>query len=293
MSKLDELSPLRYPGSKRKFTPQLINILSYNCYNPDVIIEPFVGGGSVFLYLLSHGICKYAIISDKDEFIYSFWKVLFNYSNYLIDYIKNVKVDLDNFYFYKNVLLNSKKYGLKKKAEACIFLNRTSFSGIVTPTSGPIGGKQQKSKYKIDCRFNRQSIIDKIEYISTFKNKIKIYNMDWENAFKESKILLENLYKKKIKPLYYLDPPFYNKADKLYRVYFEKNDHNSLKNYLNKLNSKWILSYDYAKEIILLYKNHLSDSISIKMPYTVNSNGQRENKELIISNFNLPNGNSK
>ena len=47
-----------------------------------------------------------------------------------------------------------------KCAYKAIFLNRTTFSGIFK--SGPIGGKDQISKYPIDCRYNAIKIKKKI-----------------------------------------------------------------------------------------------------------------------------------
>ena len=50
----NDFSPLRYPGSKQKIAKYIEIILSYNALNPDVIVEPFVGGGSICLYFLFH-----------------------------------------------------------------------------------------------------------------------------------------------------------------------------------------------------------------------------------------------
>jgi DNA adenine methylase len=59
------------------------------------------------------------------------------------------------------ILVDFKKY-LEKGATArysgfelglaFLFFNRTNYSGIIN--AGPIGGKRQLSKYKMQCRFN-------------------------------------------------------------------------------------------------------------------------------------------
>ena len=51
---------------------------------------------------------------------------------------------------------------------ATFFLNRTNYSGVIT--GGPIGGFEQKGQWKIDARFNKKSLIDRIERISYFKS---------------------------------------------------------------------------------------------------------------------------
>ena len=59
---------------------------------------------------------------------------------------------------------------------AGLFLNRTNFSGILK--AGPIGGKAQTSKYKLDCRFNKERIIQSILDIAAYKNRVGVFNED-------------------------------------------------------------------------------------------------------------------
>lgn len=47
-------------------------------------------------------------------------------------------------------------------AFACLFLNRTSFNGTLHWRAGPIGGKEQTSKYAIDCRFPRERLVQRL-----------------------------------------------------------------------------------------------------------------------------------
>ena len=42
-----DLSPLRYPGSKRSLFPLLVQTIQLNKLNPNVLVEPFVGGGNI------------------------------------------------------------------------------------------------------------------------------------------------------------------------------------------------------------------------------------------------------
>ena len=51
-----------------------------------------------------------------------------------------------------------------------LFLNRTNRSGIIK--AGVIGGKNQNGKYKLDCRFSKSDIINKILEISKHKNRL-------------------------------------------------------------------------------------------------------------------------
>ncbi len=134
-TRIKVFSPLRYPGSKQKILKYLEEILSCNSLNPEILVEPFVGGGSVFLYFLNYGLINKAIISDKDILIYSFWKTVFEAPNSLINFLLETKVNLETYYHYKQIMANTGGYETLDLAKACIFLNRTSFSGILTQSA--------------------------------------------------------------------------------------------------------------------------------------------------------------
>ena len=278
-----DISPLRYPGSKQKLIPYFEGILTHNCLSPDIIVEPFVGGGSVFLSLLTRGIVEKAIISDFDSLLYSFWSAVFSEPDMLIDFVRHVHIDLKTFYKYKEVSKNPKLSNKNELAKACLFLNRTSFSGIIAPSAGPIGGSKQESQYKVDCRFNRSAIISKIEYISAFQDQVDVFPYDWQRTVSHS---LKKYPKGKF--LFYFDPPFYHKAKDLYRTFFAKSQHEVLAAFLQEFPYTWILSYDNALEIRKLYSRHKGQSLHVEVPYSINSHAKRIANELIISPLELP-----
>lgn len=274
-------SPLRYPGSKIKLVKYLSKVLEFNDFEPKILVEPFVGGGSVFLNFLENAWVDRVIIGDKDRLVFSFWKVLFENPQHLIKFVKKAEINTKNFTFYKEVAGNESKYNERKLAEACLFLNRTSFSGILANSAGPIGGKKQESEYKIDCRFNKEILIQKIKKISSFALKVTILPYDWSQTINYA---LKNSGEAKI--LFYLDPPFYHKADKLYRHYFNSEaPHLALSRKLKDLKHRWILSYDRVPEIKEMYKSFIQRSLAF--PYSINSPARRIEKEYFITSKNL------
>ncbi|MCK4553615.1 DNA adenine methylase [Candidatus Parcubacteria bacterium] len=273
-------SPLRYPGSKIKLVKYIKKVLDYNKFQPKILVEPFFGGGSVSLNFLANRWADKIIIADKDRLIYNFWKTAFNNPAFLIKFIKNVDINIKNFYKYKKIATN-KCATDKKLAEACIFLNRTSFSGILRDGTGPIGGKKQDSDYQINCRFNKKILVEKIKYISQFRNKVIVLPHDWKETIKYvEKMDVNN------DILFYFDPPFYQKASGLYRHYFNKSTHFELSERIKNLYSKWILSYDRAKEIRKMYKEYIRGSFAF--PYSINSPAKRIEQEYFITPFKKP-----
>ncbi len=274
-------SPLRYPGSKNKLVKYLHKVLEFNDFKPSVLVEPFVGGGSVFLGFLANDLVTHAVIGDKDRLVFSFWKILFEEPQYLISFVKKVKVNVENFDYYKCIANNESKFSERKLAEACLFLNRTSFSGILANTAGPIGGRKQKSEYKIDCRFNRKAIAKKLRAISVYGSKVTVLPYDWSQTIEYALRKYNNK-----QAFFYVDPPFYKKADKLYRLYFKDNSlHLALSKKLQKMKHKWILSYDRVPEIKQMYASFIQRSLAF--PYSINSPARRIEKEYLITSKSL------
>ena len=277
------LSPLRYPGSKRKLIKYFNKILTRNNFSPKVVVEPFVGGGSLFLSFLGKQSVQKVIIADKDPLVSGFWNILLFHTERLIRFINTTEVTLSQFDYYRIIAGNPNQYSELQRAHACLFLNRTSFSGILNPSAGPIGGREQVSDYRIDCRFGKRNLIKRIREIAMFKEKVTVLASDWTDTVKYC--LKQFTYEAK-EFLFYFDPPFYKKADQLYRHYFHEKDHEALRDELVKLEHPWILSYDKTNEIKNLYIRF--KKIHVQMPYSINSPATRLEKELIITPLELP-----
>jgi DNA adenine methylase len=264
-------TPFRYPGAKNKLLPiieeQLIDLGINNQHN---FVDAFIGGGSVLLKIAE----KYPNIklfgNDKDYWIASFWQIVSNDDNYkLIELLKLMNQPATLEHFYK--LREKPPVTDIEAAYHAIFFNRTTFSGIFY--SGPIGGKDQKSKYTVDCRWNLEKLKYKIlKCHELLKGRTTVENVDFEKY----SILTSTDY------LTYLDPPYFIKGDALYIEKMTKIDHIALAEILNK-RKNWLLSYDDDSYIRNLYKEH--NIIDLKARYCINGNKSswEHKNELLIS----------
>ncbi len=251
------VSPLRYPGSKRRLASYISALLSLNDLKPKVFVEPFAGGASVALELLARGQVESIALGEKDGLVASFWKVVFNDTDWLLERVKRMSVTLRQWHHYRRGGFRSER----DRARACLFLNRTSFSGILSDTAGPIGGQEQESDYAIDCRFPRDTLVRRITQIAELRDKVAfVHAGDWKTTLEKARELIANpddLFA-------YFDPPFYNKADRLYRFFFSKADHKALRNAVARMKSPWLVSYDPAPEIVKLYSEPVIGVSSIQ-----------------------------
>jgi DNA adenine methylase len=269
------MSPLRYPGAKRQLSGYLAECLRLNEIRPKLFVEPFAGGASVALELLSCNLVDAVALGERDPLVASFWKVVFRESDWLISKIKRVTVSVNTWRRFKRGRWTTDR----QRALACIFLNRTSFSGILARAAGPIGGPTQNSDYRIDCRFNKATVIKRIQQAAALRDRILFVQCsDWAKTLEK----VRSFDYRQDDIFYYLDPPFFAKADRLYNYSFTEDDHLALRKAVMKLKPSWLLSYDAAPWIQEQYSLNGHGPTHVDLLY---SGGRRQARELIITNL--------
>lgn len=242
-------SPLRYPGGKTILYDKVKKIIGKNIEKNCTYIEPFAGGCGLALKLLFNEDVGNIIINDYDYAIFCIWDAILNNTQEFISNIKNIEVTLDEWKKQHEIYENKEEYSNLQIAVATLFLNRTNVSGVIK--GGPIGGFTQSGKYKIDCRFNKDTIIKKIQKIAAYKDKIKLYNLEANDFIKDIIPNINNI------TFTYLDPPYIQKGPSLYKNFFNEDDHRILAStVLNNLkDNKWIITYDNNKLVQEMYRN--------------------------------------
>lgn len=271
--KTAHISPLRYPGGKTSLTSFFDEIIKKNNLYDGVYVEPFAGGAGAALSLLLLEKVEKIIINDLNPAIYAFWKsAIFNSDKFIVG-IESAPVNLGEWYKQREIYKNKSSSELDL-GFATFFLNRTNRSGIVE--GGPIGGINQKGKWKIDARFNKKDLINRIKKISCYRDRITVTNEDGLELFKKIKRLK--------KMFVYLDPPYYEKGGSLYFNSYSEKDHKKLANFLNNnSNVNWLLTYDNVDYIKNLYLNRKIQDFSINY----SAHEKRRDSELMIFSDSL------
>ena len=268
-------SPLRYPGGKSLMTNFFVDLFHRNGLQEIVYAEPYAGGAGAAINLLLNGYVNEIIINDANIGIYSFWNALMNESDRFIQTINTIPVTLTEWYKQRTVLQGSTKPSFELGV-ATFFMSRTNRSGVIF--GGPIGGsteeKQNNAKYKIDCRFNKQDLIQRLKTIAENRRRIRVTN---EDALVFLRQLDENVF-------VYLDPPYFVKGKSLYMNHYSKRDHERLSLYLqNEAPFNWVLSYDDVSQIREMYMN--SELFRFPLKYTVSK--KQVGYELLTHSGNL------
>lgn len=251
-------SPLRYPGGKGKLSEFVKDVVLFNDIQGGTYIEPFAGGASVALKLLFSELVNDIVINDIDRSIYSFWYCVLNHTDELCERISNTPVSVEQWNEQKEVQRVKETADIIDLAFSTFFLNRTNRSGIIK--GGIIGGKGQQGDWKMDVRFNKENLIERIIKIAQYRDRIDLHCQD---AIQFVEDILPDLNEHS---LIYFDPPYYNKGSALYVNHYGHQDHLDLSDFIHALNCKWLLTYDYTPQIIEMYRQ--SDRRMLTLNYT-------------------------
>ena len=233
--------------------------------------EPYAGGAGVALHLLLAGYVRSVYINDVDPAIYSFWRSVIDYPEKLMERLETVPVTIDERKRQQEILHTANEHSNLDVGFATLFVNRTSRSGILS--GGPIGGQKQNGRWKVDARFHRKNLAERIRKIALHRNRIHVSGLD---AIE----FLDALPNSPDQPgLIYLDPPYYAQGGGLYCNAYSGDDHATVAKYVHRLNRPWIVTYDDTQEIEQLYQ--WSEGGRFRIYYTANDLSRRHAEELI------------
>lgn len=223
-------------------------------------MEPYAGGAGVALELLFHDHASHVHINDLDPAVYAFWWAVTNETNSLLDLLDNTPISMDQWFKWRAVLRGEVEATPVERGFATLFMNRTNRSGILK--GGVIGGLAQDGSYKLDARFKKDVITQRIQKIAKHAERISVHCEDALSLLQNSAQLLPK------KSLIYLDPPYYVKGRGLYRNYYAHEDHVAIAKKLQSIrfSRPWVVSYDNAIEIQQMYQ--LSQGLSYGLNYT-------------------------
>lgn len=242
-------SPLRYPGGKGKLAPFMKVLIEKTGHKGGTYIEPFAGGAGIALDLLENDIVSQIVINDLDKGIYSFWRAILSETDRFVEAVHEVPVSVEEWKRQREILLHADNKYSFELGFSTFYLNRTNRSGIIN--GGIIGGLEQNGVWKLDARFNKDNLINRILNIAKKKESIHLYNKDVVSLTKKY------LPKYEKNAFVYFDPPYFKKGKQLYLNFFNEQDHVRIEKMIREfVNCDWVITYDDVPEIANIYVNH-------------------------------------
>lgn len=219
--------------------PFLQHLIEAQRRRPTVYAEPFAGGGGAAFHLLTEGAVSRIALNDLNPGIASFWGAVFNDTERLARKIMDVPVSIDMWHQQRQTYLKGADDPFDH-GFATFFLNRTNRSGILR--ANPIGGLDQTGTWKLDARFNRTNLAERVRHLGTYRHQVAISQED-------GRVFLRSLDSERQQTLFYVDPPYIRQGEDLYLSNMTYLDHVDLARTLQRLDSPWVLTYDRDERI--------------------------------------------
>ena len=264
---------IKWAGGKRQLLSQ---IDPYIPKNFNKYIEPFLGGGALFFYLLP----KNAILNDINQDLINTYRIIKENVSELIISLKKHKNEEEYFYKIRSVDRNSEEFNRwsdVEKASRTIYLNRCCYNGLYRVNSkGHFNAPFGKYKNPKFCDEENLKAVHKV-----LKN-VKLMNNSFELSF--------NFAEKD--DFIYFDPPYVPLSESAnFTSYtkssFKKEDQIKLFNVFKELDQKGcrlLLSNSYNEFILKLYKNYQINIVSAKRAINSDPDKRGEIKEVLITN---------
>jgi len=303
MPKLNKVyrSPLFYVGDKYKLYPKICK------YFPKTInrfIEPFTGGGSVFLNVQA----KEYLLNDIDTNVINIHKFLIKQSQNPKVFFENVFELIQKYNLSHSYIKDVVPQDLKEKWVKTYYakFNKEGFEKLKTDYNASseknilhlylllIYGFNRmlrfnaKGEYNlpvgnVDFNKNTETALKEYFYLTKYR-KIQLFNLDFEDFLKTIQYQKDDFV--------YLDPPYlitFSEYNKLWNEKTEKRLLDSLE-WLNTQNVKFAISnVSHYKDKInkqFLEWSKQYNSFEIKSNYiSYHDNSQKEFKELLVTNF--------
>jgi DNA adenine methylase len=266
------VSPFRYPGGKAFLAPLIDRVLNA-LGGLRHIAEPFCGGAGASLNLLADGSVDRVSLNDADLRIFSSWKAMLSEPERFCERLRNCALTMDEWYQHQNVAASSFDGYDFELGFSTFYMNRTTRSGIVE-RSGPIGGYDQATKWKLSARFNREKLVGQVQWLASKSGCIELYNLDALNFVKSlrGRHDAEDVF-------LFVDPPYVKAGGRLYFNGMTEAKHIALSDMIRAAdNRNWLVTYDDHKLIRSLY----GEEFIAHMAVVYSLQDKRREKELLI-----------
>ena len=268
-------TPLRYPGGKSRACTKLAQHFP-DLKNFTEFREPFVGGGSVALFVAKLYPHLDIWVNDLYRPLAIFWQQLQHDGQAMQDKlwsIKNMNPDRDSA---KELFINAKE-GVNDESKSQFdravdfyIANKCSFSGLTESSSFSPQASESNFSYRG---------IEKLGEYSKLIENWNITNLDWKELMSDNK-----------NAFIYLDPPYeignnlYGKKGDMHKHF----NHDDFATVCDEFTAPQLISYNSSQVIRDRFKNW--NAAEFDHTYTMRSVGdymqdQQERKELLLLNY--------
>lgn len=250
-------SPLRYPGGKTWLVPHIREWLLKT--RPDLLIEPFAGGGIVSLTAVMEQRVKRALMVELDRDVAAFWRAALESGADLCERIAQFDPTLQKL----RKLQKTPPATVAEHGFRTLVLNRTRRGGILA--QGASFARKGENGKGLWSRWYPETLIRRLEAIQQWADRILFLEGDG------LRLLPLLLRASDGEAAVFLDPPYTSRGGKCAgaRLYeHSRIDHAGLFALLDDHQVNFLMTYDAAPEIVELVRHHNFEAVGLTMKNT-------------------------
>ena len=249
-------------------------------------VEPFLGGGAVFFYLVQKFNIEKAYLNDLNNKLIDTYKHVRGNNPELIQKLKKLETDYYGssdkkmFFLEQRENFNATKKSVQKSA-LFIFLNKTGFNGMYRENA--------KGEYNIPFGQMKDPVICNKDLLENTSKLLKDKEVIFSSKSFE-KVLADHR-----EAFYYLDPPYRPISKTSSFTDYTKSSFNdktqfALKEYCDKIVKKgsfFMQSNSYSEDGFFqkLYHNRKINNLNVMRTISADGNKRNKVKEIIIKNY--------
>ena len=251
-------SPLRYPGGKTWLIPHVRAWLKGFRAKPRLLIEPFAGGGIVSLTAVMEDLVQRCLMVELDHDVAAFWHAALRFGPTMKELVLGFNPTRDAIM----ALAASQPCGIVDHGFRTLVLNRTRRGGILAP--GAALSRAGENGRGVASRWYPQTIAQRLDEIDRHAERISFCETDGLQ-------LLESLLgSSNSTTAIFVDPPYTAGGKRAGKRLYAHNEVNHLGLFSILADSKqdFLMTYDYAPEIVALIDKHGFSVVQVTMKNT-------------------------
>jgi DNA adenine methylase len=248
----------------------LASVRRLNSWGDYPIAEPFAGGAGASLSLLYSEETPHVFINDADVAINAFWWSVTRRPKEFAAKLKGTTANMVEWKRQRGIHSRPSQVSRTDLGFATFYLNRCNRSGIILK-GGPIGGNDQKGKWKIDARYNVPELLRRCDEVAEYRSRIVVTGEDGLQFIRK---------RASDRVFFFIDPPYYEKGPTLYLNSLTHAYHRALARQLQSMpGAAWVMTYDDTPEVRALYESWATVR-EFQLDYA--ASGRRKGRELFI-----------
>ena len=257
VAQVPQRSPLRYPGGKTWLVPHVREWLGDA--RPELLVEPFAGGGIVTLTAIMEGLAPEAVMIEIDRDVAAFWRAALECGPALAERVRRFEPTRESL----REIEAAPPRSLEEHGFRTLVLNRTRRGGILAP--GASFSRRGENGKGVASRWYPGTLAARLAVIGEAADRVAFCEGD------AMKLLAPLLHGWGARAAVFLDPPYTGGGGKRAgaRLYAHSEiDHAALFAMLAECGSNFLMTYDAAPEIVELVRRHGFCAVRLSMTNT-------------------------